>query len=65
MVQVDTKENYILFRDDIEAPEGVKTVQMSTDLLEICGQALQAKDKLGDNPVWFFENIGSYKKVTE
>lgn len=57
MENLNTKEGYILYRDDIESPAGVKTVQMSHDLLRICGEALKEQGKLGDNPDWFFHGL--------
>ena len=53
-MQLNASKDYILFRDDIEAPDGVKTVQMSKDMLEICGKALLQKGKLGKDSTWFW-----------
>jgi len=53
-------EKYLLFRDDIKAPEGVKTLQVSTDLLEIFGKALE-EEKFFDSSSWFWDSIGKSK----
>ncbi len=59
--KLDNSKNYILFRDDIQAPDGVKTIQMSMDMLEICGEALQKKGKLGIDSTWFWSIVGPDK----
>lgn len=54
---LSVKEKFILFREDIESPEGVKTVQMSYDLLKVCGDALKEKGLLREDSNWFFSNF--------
>jgi len=56
-IQIDTSKDYILFRDDIQSPKGTKTIQMSRDLLVICGKALEENKKLGENSTWFWKNV--------
>ena len=63
-ILIDPSKNYILFRDDIKAPDGVKTVQMSVDLLKICGEILEKKGKLGSDATWFWKSIDpSYIRI--
>jgi len=60
--EIDTSKNYILFRDDIKSPKGTFTVQMSKDLLTICGEALEKHRKLGENSSWFWKAIRNPKR---
>lgn len=54
-------EKHLLFRDDIEAPEGVRTIQASTDLLEVFGKALEENKFFVGDDSWFWNSIGKPK----
>ena len=59
----DVTKNFILFREDVESPNGVRTIQMSEDLLFICGKALQEECKLGEDPSWFWQEVTGVEKI--
>ena len=49
-------KEYILFRDDIEAPKDIITIQISKDIVEILGGALEEKGILKTSSEWFWNH---------
>jgi hypothetical protein len=56
---IDTSKEYLLFRDDVEAPEGVITIQMSKDVLAVLGDALEDNGMLDEGSMWFWEKTNT------
>jgi hypothetical protein len=61
-VNIDASKNFILFRSDVKCSENSRVVQMSKDVLEICGNALEKENLLGEDSQWFWESCGLIEK---
>jgi hypothetical protein len=59
---IDLSKGFIFFREDIKVPEGVVAIQMSKDMLGICGEVLEQKGLLGEDTMWFWKNTNTPEK---
>ena len=56
--RVNCGSKYILVRDDVENPEGVKCIQMSKDIAEIFVETLEKKKVFKDDLNWLRMALG-------
>ena len=57
-MDLDPSKKFIFFREDVDCPETHRVVQMSKDVLEICGKALEKENLLGEDSTWFWKLCG-------